>query len=40
LREGGYKVSSSQGWGVAITIFALFLLFGMALAAIFPGFLS
>jgi hypothetical protein len=40
LREGGYKVSSSQGWGVAITIFALFLLFGMAIAAIFPGFLS
>jgi hypothetical protein len=40
LREGGYKVSSSAGWGVAITLFVLFLLLGMAIAAIFPGFLS
>jgi hypothetical protein len=40
LREGGYKVSSSAGWGVAITLFVVFLLFGMAVAAIFPGFLS
>lgn len=40
LREGGYKVSSSQAWGVAITLFVLFLLFAMAVAAIFPGFLG
>jgi len=40
LREGGYKVSSSQAWGVSITLFAIFLLLGIALAAIFPGFLS
>lgn len=40
LREGGYKVSSSAAWGVAITLFVLFLLFGMAIAAIFPGFLG
>lgn len=40
LREAGYKVSSSAGWGVAITLFVLFLLFGMAIAAIFPSFLS
>jgi Yip1 domain len=40
LREGGYKVSSSAAWGVAITLFVIFLLFGMAIAAIFPGFLS
>ncbi len=40
LREGGYKVSSSQAWGVSITLFVIFLLFGMAIAAIFPGFLS
>lgn len=40
LREGGYKVSSTQAWSVAITLFVVFLLFGMALAAIFPGFLS
>src|SRR5947207_7841340 len=31
LREGGYKVSSSQAWGVAITLLALGLLFGIAL---------
>jgi Yip1 domain len=40
LREGGYKVSSSAGWGVAITLFVLFLLFGLAIAAIFPSFLA
>lgn len=40
LREGGFKVSSSQAWGVSITLFVIFLLFGMAIAAIFPGFLS
>lgn len=40
LREGGYKVSSSQAWGVAITLFVIFLLFGIAIAAIFPGFLG
>ena len=38
LREGGYKVSSSAGWGVAITLWVIVLLFGMAIAAIFPGF--
>jgi hypothetical protein len=40
LREGGHKVSSSAAWGAAITLFVLFLLFGMAIAAIFPSFLS
>src|SRR6266404_8108054 len=30
LREGGYKVSSSAAWGTAITLFLLFLLFGIA----------
>jgi len=40
LHEGGYKVSSSAGWGVAITLWVLALLFGLAIAAIFPGFLS
>jgi hypothetical protein len=38
LREGGYKVSSTAGWGVAITLFILFLLLGMGMAAIFPSF--
>lgn len=40
LREAGYKVSSSAAWGAAITLFVLFLLVGMAFAAIFPGFLG
>ena len=40
LREAGYKVSSTAGWSVAITLWVLALLFGMAIAAIFPGFLS
>ena len=40
LQEGGTKVSSSAGWGVAITLWVLGLLLGMAVAAIFPSFLS
>jgi hypothetical protein len=40
LHEGGYKVSSSAGWGVAITLWVLALLFGMGIAVIFPSFLS
>jgi hypothetical protein len=40
LREGGHKVSSSAAWGASITLFALFLLLGVAFAAIFPGFVS
>jgi len=35
LREGGYKVSSGAAWGTAITIFILFLLLGIAAAAVF-----
>ncbi len=38
LNEGGYKVSSSAGWGTAITIFVLFLLLGIAVAALFGSF--
>ncbi len=40
LREGGYKVSSSAGWGVAITLWTLGLLLGLASAAVFGSFLS
>jgi hypothetical protein len=40
LHETGYKVSSSAGWGVAITLWVLALLLGVAFAAIFPSFLS
>lgn len=35
LREGGYKVSSGAAWSTAITIFVLFLLLGIAAAAVF-----
>ena len=35
LRNGGYKVSSSAAWGTAITIFLIFLLLGIAAAALF-----
>jgi len=35
LREGGYKVISGAGWGTAITLFILFLLLGIAAAAVF-----
>jgi hypothetical protein len=38
LQTAGTKVSSSTGWGVAITIWVLALLLGIAMAAIFPGF--
>lgn len=40
VREGGYKVSNTAAWSVAISVFVLFLLFGMAAAAIFPSFLG
>jgi Yip1 domain len=40
LNEGGYKVSASAGWGVAITLWVLGLLLGLAGAAIFGSFLS
>ena len=40
LREGGYKVSKGAGWGVALTLFALFLLIGLASAAVFGNFLG
>ena len=40
LREGGYKVSSSAAWGVAITLWILGLLLGLGSAAIFGSFLS
>ena len=35
LRETGYKVSSGAAWGTTITIFILFLLLGIAAAALF-----
>lgn len=35
LRESGYKVSSGAAWGATITLFILFLLIGIAAAALF-----
>lgn len=40
LREGGHKVSSTAAWGVTIILTILFLVFRLALAAIFPSFLG
>jgi len=40
LREAGYKVSKTAGWGVAVTFWVLGLLFGIASAFIFPSFLG
>jgi hypothetical protein len=40
LRVGGHKVSSGAAWGAAITIFVLFLLFGVAAASLFGSFLG
>ena len=40
LREGGYKVTSTAAWGVTITLTVLFMIFRMAMAAIFPSFLG
>ena len=40
LSEAGYKVGSSAGWGVAITLWVLGLLFVVAITAIFPSFIS
>jgi hypothetical protein len=40
LQMGGTKVSSSAGWGVAITLWMLGLLLGVAMAALFGSFLG
>jgi hypothetical protein len=38
LHHAGTKVSSSAGWGVAIILWVIALLFGVSMAAIFPSF--
>jgi hypothetical protein len=40
LHEGGQKVSSSIGWGVAVTIWVLGLLAIVGITALFPSFIS
>jgi len=40
LHFGGTRVSKGQGWGVAITLWLLLLIFVMIITALFPGFIS
>lgn len=40
LHEGGERVSSSAGWGVSITLWVLWLIFSIAITALFPSFIS
>lgn len=40
LHYGGTRVSSGQGWGVAITLWLLLLIFVVIVTALFPGFIS
>lgn len=40
LSNAGYKVSSGAGWGVAITLWVLYLIIGMIFATLFAGFMS
>jgi len=40
LHEGGQKVSSNTGWGVAVTLWVLGLLLLVGLTAIFPSFVG
>lgn len=40
LHHGGTKVSSTAGWGAAVTVWLLTVIIGIILAAFFPGFIS
>ena len=40
LQWGGTRVSKGQGWGVAITLWVLFIILATILTALFPGFIS
>ena len=40
LHYGGTRVSKGQGWGVAITLWLLLLIFGVIITALFPTFIS
>jgi Yip1 domain len=40
LKDGGTRVGNSAAWGVAITLWLLFLLFITIITALFPGFIS
>lgn len=40
IHYAGTRVSKGQGWGVAITLWVLLLLFVVIITALFPGFIS
>jgi hypothetical protein len=40
IHFGGTRVSKGQGWGVAITLWLLLLVFVVIITALFPGFIS
>ena len=40
LHFGGTRVSKGQGWGVALTLWLLLLVFVVIITALFPGFIS
>ncbi len=40
LHSTGTRVSTGQGWGVAILLWALLLTFAVTITALFPGFIS
>lgn len=40
LENGGDKVSSTAAWGATLMVWALFVLFGLGLTALFPSFIS
>ena len=40
VQNGGTKVSSTAGWGAALTVWVLWVLFAMTITAIFPSFIS
>jgi hypothetical protein len=40
LQEGGEKVSSTAAWGAALLVWGLYVIFGLALTALFPSFIS
>jgi hypothetical protein len=40
LQNGGDKVSSTAAWGATLMVWALYVIFGLALTALFPSFIS
>lgn len=40
LQNGGEKVSSTAAWGAALMVWVLWIIFGLALTALFPSFIS